>query len=152
MDQEILIMGGFILLIVWAIGLSVVFWNVWSHYRKLVGDAKEKDLRVILEGILDSQKETRRIESSLKTEIDKLSRDGQLHIQKIGLVRYNPFNETGGDHSFSLAVLDGKLDGVILTCLHTRERARIYVKSIRGGKSEKEISQEEKKAIELATK
>ena len=58
----------------------------------------------------------------------------------------------GGDHSFSVALLNGKGTGIIITGLHTRERTRVYVKDIKQGKSEVELSQEEKKALRLAQK
>lgn len=73
-----------------------------------------------------------------------------MNVQKIGLVRFNPFNETGGDHSFSLALLDGNGNGFVMTGLHTRERTRLYIKPIRNLKSEYELSQEEQKAIKEA--
>jgi len=74
------------------------------------------------------------------------------HFQKLGLIRFNPFNETGGNNSFSLVLLDGKNNGWVMTGLHTRERTRLYVKPIKNLKSEYELSDEEKKALEKAVK
>ena len=73
-------------------------------------------------------------------------------FSRLGLVRFNPFNETGGDNSFVLCFLDDKLNGVLLTGLHTREKTRMYAKKVRNGKAEHELSKEESKAIEEALK
>ena len=73
-------------------------------------------------------------------------------MQKYGFVRFNPFGDMGGDHSFCLALLNGKHTGFVLTGLHTRERTRVYVKHIKRGKSEYDLSKEERKALEQALK
>jgi hypothetical protein len=65
------------------------------------------------------------------------------------MIRFNPFSELGGDHSFCLALLDDRDTGVVLTGLHTRERTRFYMKDITNGKSSLELSNEEKKALLL---
>ena len=63
------------------------------------------------------------------------------------MVRFNPFSEMGGDHSFSVALLDGHDTGIIITGLHTRERTRVYIKPVNKGKSEYDLSKEELKAL-----
>jgi hypothetical protein len=67
-------------------------------------------------------------------------------------VRFNPFKELGGDHSFSLAILDSHDSGIVITSLHTRDRTRVYMKDIKKGKSESELSAEEKSALTSAEK
>ena len=57
-------------------------------------------------------------------------------FQRVGLVRYNPFEETGGNQSFALALLDAAGDGWVLSSLHAREGTRVYAKSITGGRSD----------------
>lgn len=86
----------------------------------------------------------------VRKRLDFLEEDGKLHSQKVSLVRYNPFRELGGDHSFCLAILDGHDTGVIITSLHTRDRTRVYMKSIKNGKSETQLSIEELKALSKA--
>lgn len=86
----------------------------------------------------------------ISNTINSLSLKG---IHKIGLVRFNPFKDVGGDQSFSLALLNGKNDGLVITSLYTREGTRVYAKSIAKGASEKyQLSQEEEKAIKIAQK
>ena len=55
-------------------------------------------------------------------------------FQRVGLVRYNPFEETGGNQSFALALLDAAGDGWVLSSLHARSGTRVYAKAIKGGR------------------
>ena len=72
-------------------------------------------------------------------------------FQRVGLVRYNPFEETGGNQSFALALLDAAGDGWVLSSLHARAGTRVYAKEIRGGRAEAGLSAEETAAITQAT-
>jgi hypothetical protein len=72
-------------------------------------------------------------------------------FQRVGLVRYNPFEETGGNQSFALALLDAAGDGWILSSLHARSGTRVYAKAIKGGRSESGLSSEETAAIAQAS-
>lgn len=76
-----------------------------------------------------------------------------LGIQKVGLYRYNPFDDLGSDQSFSLSILDSTNSGVILTSLHHRNFTRIYAKPIKNGEGNSiTLSNEEKSAIVKAIK
>lgn len=76
----------------------------------------------------------------------------QRSVHKVGIVRFNPFKDIGGDQSFALALLDGKDSGIVISSLHTREGTRIYSKPIIKGESEKyTLTEEEKQAIKTAT-
>ncbi len=75
---------------------------------------------------------------------------GRRAFQRLGLVRYNPFEETGGNQSFVLALLDANDDGFILTSLHTRSGTRVYARALSAGRSESALSGEETEALELA--
>lgn len=83
-------------------------------------------------------------------ELENLKKESKLPIQKIGMVRFNPFKEIGGDQSFSIALLDGNDNGVVITSLYTRGGNRVYGKPIKNGKSEYLLSEEEKEVIEKA--
>ena len=72
-------------------------------------------------------------------------------IQRVGLVRYNPFEDTGGNQSFALALLDATGDGWVLSSLHARGGTRVYAKAIRDGRSDQGLSAEETAAIAQAT-
>ncbi|MEP6638275.1 MAG: DUF4446 family protein [Chloroflexota bacterium] len=73
-------------------------------------------------------------------------------FQRVGLVRYNPFEETGGNQSFALALLDAGGDGWVLSSLHARSGTRVYAKAIKAGRGDAALSEEETAAIAQATK
>ena len=68
-------------------------------------------------------------------------------FQRVGLVRYNPFEETGGNQSFALALLDGAGDGWVLSSLHARSGTRVYAKAIKAGRADAGLSEEETAAL-----
>lgn len=72
------------------------------------------------------------------------------HIQKVGVVRFNPFKDVGGDQSFSIALLNEENSGVIITSLYSREGNRVYAKAIERSQSKYQLSDEEKEAISRA--
>lgn len=95
----------------------------------------------------------RQVESDLKRSsklISFLEKSSSRSLQKIGLVRFNPFHDTGGDHSFALCLLDVNDCGVIITGIHGRGGTRIYVKPIEYGQSNLSLSSEEQKACKQA--
>lgn len=141
-----------IVLGVWVLVLTIFSLWFFSFFKKLTKSAGENDIVKILSKILKIQNENFESVKVLDKEIKRIDWEGKHHVQKVGIIRFNPFKEIGGDHSFSLAILDGDFSGVIITCLHTRERTRVYMKGIKKGKSELELSSEEKKALEKAIK
>ena len=141
-----------IVLGVWLLILTIAFIVLLRFFRRLVRGAKDLDLRSILDKIMAQGEANREGLGELTKELKRLGEEGALHVQKVGLVRFNPFKEIGGDHSFSLALLDGKETGVVITGLHTRERTRVYMKAIKAGRGEHELSEEERKALEKALK
>ena len=72
-------------------------------------------------------------------------------VQRVGLVRYNPFEDTGGNQSFALAMLDANGDGWVMSSLHARTGTRFYTKAVKGGLSDTALSEEEQAAIRQAT-
>lgn len=137
---------------VWLAVLSAAFLWLLAFIKRLTKGSKETTLVKILEKILTIQDQNLREINLVRKEVEKLESEGKFHVQKVGVVRFNPFKEIGGDHSFSLALLNAKDTGVVITCLHTRERTRVYMKAVKNGKGEHELSDEEKKALKEAQK
>lgn len=71
-------------------------------------------------------------------------------LQKVGFVRYNPFKDTGGDISFSVALLDAKENGIVISSLHSREGTRVYSKFIEKGQTKAKLTSEEAEAVKRA--
>jgi hypothetical protein len=126
--------------------------KVKNNIETLFSGKEATDLESI---ILNHTKEI----SALDKEIQELFEiSNQIHslarksIHKVGVVRFNPFKDIGGDQSFALALLDGKNSGLVISSLHTREGTRIYSKPVTKGDSKKyPLTEEEKGAIEKAT-
>lgn len=143
-----------ILLIVfglWLLAVSIIILFLWSKFFRATKEGSGSVIKEI-EALNKSGKENSRVLKQVQGEIDSIIEENKFHIQKFSLVRFNPFNETGGDHSFSLVLLNKKDSGMVITGLHTRERTRIYVKPISQGKSKYELSKEELTALEKAKK
>lgn len=91
--------------------------------------------------------------SNFQKNLDLISSGSKKCISKVGLVRFNPFDDIGGDQSFTLALLDHNNSGVIITSLHTRENTRIYAKPVKNGEGQSmSLSKDEKLAIVKAIK
>ena len=79
-----------------------------------------------------------------------IERDMLGSFGRVGLVRFNPFEDTGGNQSFALALLDGRGDGFVVSSLHARAGTRVYAKAIAKGASETALSSEEAEALRVA--
>ncbi len=139
------------IIIVWLCILTVFLYRALSHYNKLVHGLTDKNFKSLVENILRDIHIAKKDIDYLKLYCDKIQKEGLLHIQKIGLVRFNPFKDTGGDQSFVLSLMDGDDTGVIISGLYARTGTRWYAKKVIKGKSaEHELSDEEKKALKSA--
>ena len=107
-----------------------------------------------LESVIDAHLETvfrvARDLDALSARATALETAARQHFDRVGLIRFNPFEDTGGNQSFALALLDDDLDGFIVSSLHSRTGTRIYAKSITGGTAEATLSAEEAQALDLA--
>ena len=103
-----------------------------------------------------SESDSQRIDS-LATQMEAVGgrlqaaeSQGRRAVQRVGIVRYNPFEDTGSNQSFVLAILDGLGNGFVLSSLHSRQQTRVFLKQISGGKAETALSEEEAEAIRRA--
>ncbi|HEY8135045.1 MAG TPA: DUF4446 family protein [Candidatus Limnocylindrales bacterium] len=83
-------------------------------------------------------------------QVNKLGDQLQGAIQRVGVVRYNPFEDTGSNQSFVLAMLDARGDGFVLSSLHSRQATRMFLKPVSRGKADAAVSDEEAEAIRIA--
>jgi len=140
------------LIFVWLFTLSIFFWRVLQHYNRLTKGTSEKSLKAVLDNLLKEVELNKKDTEYLKEYSARIEKDGLLHIQKVGLVRFNPFKDTGGDQSFILSLIDGNDTGVIISGLYSRSGTRWYAKRVANGKGiEHELSEEEKKALREAS-
>jgi len=112
----------------------------------------EEDLGSVLKNLIKESEVQARNIGEIFEKISRLERISEISFQKVGMVRYNPFKEVGGDQSFSIALLNAKNSGFVITSLYMREGTRVFAKPILAGKSEYTLSDEEKCAIQEALK
>ncbi len=136
------------------IGLLIVmtrFYKLNKKYRNFIsklsnGANIEEDLENYIHRVEKIEKENYEI----KENIEILDKDLKNCVQKVGLVRYSAFKDTGSDLSFTLALLNEQNDGVVLNGIYSREMSNIYAKQVYKGESSNTLSEEEKQAIKIA--
>lgn len=144
---------GFVVVVIWLIALSIFYYRMFAHYNSLTKGITNKTLKSVLEDLLNEVQVGQKDIDYLRSFCDNLKKDGLLHIQRIGLLRFNPFKDTGGDQSFILALLDANETGVVVSGLYSRSGTRWYAKKVVSGKGvEHELSEEEKRAVKEAAK
>jgi len=141
----------FSVLAVFTLGSLSLSLYILLFFRRLSRNIGRSDLVNILNRLLDVEKQNSESVKNINKVIEEIKKTDLDHIQKVSLTRFNPFSELGGDHSFSIAILNGHLTGFLLTGLHTRERTRVYVKNVEKGRCEQELSKEEKRVLEKAS-
>ncbi|PJA86948.1 MAG: hypothetical protein CO141_02020 [Candidatus Moranbacteria bacterium CG_4_9_14_3_um_filter_42_9] len=137
--------------LLWLIILQVSF----RKLKKKTGDFNLGEVGIKIEAELAKQeKSIRALDKdvqelyNISNQINNLSLRG---LHKVALIRFNPFKELGGDQSFSIALLNGKNNGIVISSLHTREGTRVYSKAIAGGKAEKyPLTEEEEQVVKNA--
>lgn len=139
----------------------IIFILYFNSYIKLQKYKKNNELimkkigngRDILELLNENNKKIEDVElinKEIKKYMEKLEEKTDGCMQKIGFIRYNAFKDTGSDLSFALAILNKNNTGIILNGIYSRETSNIYAKSIKNGKSEYRLSEEETIALNEA--
>lgn len=106
----------------------------------------EDSISEVLRTIPMFNEEIKRIDNTMLEIKESLSRS----YKNIGLVKFNAFDNIGAELSFSLALLDDHLDGIIITSIYGNDKSNMYGKKVKGGKADKHTSEEEDEAIRRA--
>lgn len=140
-----------IIITIWLGVLTFYLRKFIRHYNTLIEGVHRKTLEEVLTNITKELHIAKKDIDKLVDRCDTIEKQQQFHIQKIGLLRFNPFKDTGGDQSFILALLDAKDTGVVITALYSRSGTRWYAKRVvKGRGKEHELSEEEKNALQVA--
>jgi hypothetical protein len=140
-----------ILALVWLGMVTFYLRRLMEHYQTLTQGVNKKNLEFVLENLIKDVGLAKKNISYLNSRCDTIEKNETYHIQKIGLLRFNPFKDTGGDQSFILTLSDAQDTGVVITGLYSRSGLRWYAKKIKEGKgTDHELSDEEKKALRIA--
>ena len=146
-----IVLGGMLLLLVLYISTLVNITKLRKSYLQFMqrlgnGNNVDEMLRAYIMAVQKVENQNNEIVSYCKTLENKISQC----TQKIGMVRYNAFKDTGSDLSFALALLNEKNDGVVLNGIYARDMSNIYAKPIESGKSKYVLSDEEQEALRKA--
>mgnify|MGYP001564345562 FL=1 len=110
----------------WLLIITIAFIRLHLHYGRLTKDVSQKDLLSSLNHFISLSIQNSDAQKKLSDKLEKEIIQNKKHLQKIGFNRYNPFTDTGGDQSFSAALLDENGNGIVISSLHSRENTRLY--------------------------
>ncbi len=137
--------------------LGAVAYRLWSRvraiesrYQTLVAGTEGGSLEEILYQHMDNVRQAVASATEAEALAYQLADQCRSHLQYCGVVRFNPFANTGGDQSFCIALADGEGHGVVITSLHAREGTRIYAKPLVNWGSPYPLTDEERAAIDRA--
>ncbi|MGI8827751.1 MAG: DUF4446 family protein [Chloroflexota bacterium] len=139
-----------VLLLAWVIALQRRTRRLENRFDEIFAEASGENMGRLLADYLTTVRSTATIVNRMKAEHEKVEAILPTVIRHVGLVRFSPFHDTGGDQSFALALLDGQGDGVIVTALHSRTDSRLYAKPVERGASPYSLSPEERDAMDRA--
>jgi len=132
-----------ILLFIMVIVLFKAVGRVENRYKKLMRGTSNNNLEEMLLQRLNSIEDAKETSEKALKECEKLEIKMKDCIQKVAIMRYKAFENVGSDLSFSIAMLDDKNDGVILTGIYGRQESTTYAKPIDKGISRYDLSEEE---------
>jgi len=124
--------------------------NLKEKYRKLVRGTDGKQIESILLEHMDKVEEVHQRLDHMESQLDVFNNKLSFCVQRMGIIRYNAFNDTGSDLSYSIALLDENNDGIILTGIYGRVETVSYAKPVKNGVSNYSLSVEELQALERA--
>lgn len=130
---------------------AVWAWNTEKRLRRFFLGKKAKDLEdtiITLEKDIIMLKEAK---TNFEKEFIVVNQKLKKSIRGLETIRFNPFPDQGSNQSFAIGMLNEDGDGVIMSSLYSRERMSIFAKPIKGGKSDFELTEEEKEALKKST-
>ncbi len=137
----------FIMLII----LLVKYTKIKKRYDKFMKGKNASSLEEDINGAFQDMKALKLNVEKNRKDIRALYKNMEKAFQKVGLIKYDAFNQMGGQLSFSLALLNENNDGFILNSVHSSEGCYSYTKEIKGGTSNISLSAEEQQALDMAT-
>ncbi|MDQ4075182.1 MAG: DUF4446 family protein [Chloroflexota bacterium] len=139
-----------ILLLLWLIVLQRRISMLQHHRGKPTSNGASMELESWLEEQRASLTDLAELVLTLEAQVQTMQERVNHHVGRVGVVRFNPFNDTGGVQSFAVAWLDEEANGVVLSSLYSRSGMRIYAKPLERGESTYALSEEEEEAIRRA--
>ncbi len=123
-----------------------------NRYKKFFKNSDDLNVERLVEENIDLCNEILNKNKDIESKINYIERNMLQCVQKVGIVRYNAFDDVGSNLSFAIALLDGNDNGIVLNGIYSRESTTTYAKSIINGQSKYPLSAEEIQAIDIAKK
>jgi hypothetical protein len=121
-----------------------------KKYNKFMQGKNAKSLENEIVGLFEDNKFMKTSIDRNKKDIRTLYKNMEKTFQKVGIIKYDAFNQMGGKLSFCLALLDENNNGFILNSVHSTEGCYSYTKQIIEGKSKIDLGKEEEEALQMA--
>ena len=121
-----------------------------DRWRRQMENLAASDIPTMLERNIEGLNDASYRIEQLEVAVRALTEGVKYCVQHVGVVRFNPYHDTGGDQSFAIAMLDAHNDGLVMTGMHSRNGVRLYAKPVSRGRSTYPLSDEERQAIEQA--
>ena len=139
-----------LILIIVVIVQAIKFSKLSKKYKKFMTGKNANSLEKDIVGLYEDNKFIKASAEKNKNDILTLYKKFESTFQKIGIVKYDAFNQIGGQLSFSLALLDENDNGFILNSVHGAEGCYLYTKEIKNGMCEISLGDEEREALNMA--
>ena len=136
--------------------LAIIIGTIWiikteKRLKRFFVGKKAKDLEDTIINLEEEITKLKKAKENAEKEIKEINTKLKKSIRGLETIRFNPFPDQGSNQSFAIGMLNEEGDGVILSSLYSRERMSVFAKPIKNGKSEYELTEEEKKSLEKAT-
>ena len=150
----ILLVMAALILICFAITIVslVKYCKLNKKYKKFMGGNEAKALEAYIMSLIEANKENEEAIESNKAQIKRLFEKQRFHYQKIGMHKYDAFQEMGGQLSFALTLLDENNDGFIINSVHNIHSSYCYAKEVKNGECKINLSKDEAISLEKALK
>ena len=139
-----------LIVLILLIVLLVKYSNIKKRYDKFMKGKNASSLEDDMHGVFEDMKLLKTNTDRNKKDIRILYKNMEKTFQKLGIVKYDAFNQMGGQLSFSLALLDENNDGFIINSVHSSEGCYSYTKEIKNGTSPISLGAEEEQALNIA--
>lgn len=147
--------GIFLLVFFVSVLLAIIVGIIWAvmtekRLKRFFLGKKAKDLEDTIEILEKDIKDLKNSKNKIEEELTDINKKLKKSIRGVETIRFNPFPDQGSNQSFAIGILNEEKDGVVISSLYSRERMSIFAKPIKNGKSEYELSLEEKEALNKA--
>jgi predicted PurR-regulated permease PerM len=134
--------------------LVLIIWIIYTEarFKKFFAGTKAKDLEEVMTTINKQMEEISSLQIKINKHLSIVDKRLDQNIRNIETIRFNPFGDAGSNQSFAMSFLNDEGNGVIVSSLYARDRMSIFAKPIKNGKSDFDLSNEEKEVLNKSIK